>query len=635
MKKLTLSLLLPFILGSAGAQVASSSVGSDSRLSQANVSINAGSYGGPLSSLLAAVARSAGYEVLFDGNIDGSGAATPVVYNFANTPFNQVWPLLMDTYNLSYDVVRVGHKQVLRVGTNPIQKIIKLRNATADDIVNQVKLSFGTPQYTENPIRGADGQVVGTNRVLTDVKLDSPTLRIVSDPRSNSIIVRGTNREVSEVEQAIAQVDNGMQVSGDRSSRKIYSVLGNPAEIQRALRSQYPALQVSPVGQTQQLILNGDGKQLDAALAFLAEIDKPISSGPVIQQRVFQLVNASAKDIKDVLENTLQRNITPTTSSRPATPIVSVDTSGKPTVTVAPTTSAADNAASSAATAASDSNNAPAVTIIADQRTNTLVVRGTAQQVAQIAELIPQLDKAVPQINVQVRIQEISEEAGRTLGLKWNASLGGFNVNIGGSDGQSGLTGTFDPTRSLVNGWNILPTLQALESQTQSKRVYDGSISMQSGQRSSAASTGNASDSAAATIKSGGRLELNIPSVSGNITRSIDYGVVLDFTNPQVAPDGTITLDVHGQVNNLNTTINASTVPNILDFTNSEARTKISFKDGQTVLLSGLLGSNISNNTYGVPYLSSIPVLGKALSTNSTKNTQTQLLVVITANVLK
>ena len=88
--------------------------------------------------------------------------------------------------------------------------------------------------------------------------------------------------------------------------------------------------------------------------------------------------------------------------------------------------------AGTANTGAAASAPATAATIIADKRTNTLIVRGTPEQVAQIAELVPTLDTRVPQINVQIRIQEITETAARSLGVDWKASFGGFSVTAGG-----------------------------------------------------------------------------------------------------------------------------------------------------------------------------------------------------------
>lgn len=665
-------LLLTAALGMAAAQTspatpaAQTSAVADSALSGANVTIEIGRYGGPLSSLLSALAKSAGYGLILDTNVDAlpsaagtatptteagtgtagtpaaTGTARPVVYSFQNKPFNEVWPLLMDVYGLSYDVVRLSGEPVLRVSNTPIQRSVTLKNADATQASQQVKLFFGTPTYSETPQRDAQGNTTGVLRTLADVKLDSATLRIIPDVRSNSVIIRGTNKEVAEVTRLLGQLDSTPGAGTSTTStetqtvQRVYAVKGAQADIVALLAAQYPGLKVTPVGQTGQLVITGPQNQLDAAVTLLGQVDRvaPVVAGAQITQRVFQLVNASAEEVKATLEGTLARELT-TSSIVPNATLID-PTTGQPYTTGALANAPLNPASSTTGTgtAATDTKAATA-SIIADKRTNTLIVRGTADQVAQVADLIPNLDQRVPQINVQVRIQEITETASRSLGMDWKAGFGGFTV----SAGSGGLGAAFDPTRSLV-GFNLGATLNTLQGQGLSKSVYDGAITMQSGQRSlgSGTSTQNASGSAAATIKSGGRLELNIPSTAANVApiqKQIDYGVNLDFFDPQVAPDGTITMRVRGQINDLRTTITADTVPNLLQFVNSEAQTTLTFKSGETLLLSGLLKTTESTNRDGVPFLSSIPVIGGLFGREATKKEQTQLLVVITGNVVK
>ena len=261
-----------------------------------------------------------------------------------------------------------------------------------------------------------------------------------------------------------------------------------------------------------------------------------------------------------------------------------------------------------------------------------MIIRGTQAQVDQISQIIPSLDVRVPQVNLQVRIQEINETASRSLGVDWKAGFGNFVVNVA----STAVKAIFDPTQALV-GFNLGATLSALENQGMTKRVYDGAVTMQSGQRSLGATSAvsNSSSSAAAHVQSGGRIELNIPSGAANvppIQRQIDYGVTLDFYSPQVAPDGTITVRVSGKV-----TGEPGDVTNgqVIRFTNSEAQTTITFKAGETVLLSGLLGTNQATTNDGVPFLSSIPLIGALFGKQTTNTTRSQLLVVITGNVLQ
>lgn len=694
----------------------------DAQLTNASVTFDLRRAGSDLATMLLALAKSAGYDIILEPGVDAilqansvggpseagalgpATAAARVTYNFVNKPFNEVWPLVLDIYGLSYETLRIGDRPVLRVTAKPIQRIVTLPGTLNVSLVErQLKLSFGSLKAVSNSqSSAAPGQSASTTTETTreEIVLDSPTLRIVAEPTSNSIIIRGTNQEVAQVQRLLAEIvavqPQALQVvsatpqpdvqriyaargaaadltavltaqyptlkvtpvgqtgqlvlSGSRSqldaalellaqidrppaataapasppARSIYTVKGQQADISAVLGAQYPELKVTPVGQTGQLVLMGPQTQLDAALALLGQVDRPAPNPAQTVQRVFQLVNASAEEIKATLEGTLAREVTP---EKPLAnvPGNATDTNGN--VVTATATGAAQTPSASAATTSP--------TIIADKRTNTLIVRGTAVQVEQITDLIPRLDQVVPQINVQVRIQEISETAARTLGMDWKVGFGGFNVSLGGG----GLGATFDPTRSLV-GFNIFPTLQALETQGLTKRVYDGNITMQSGQRSlgTTTATQNASSTAAASIKSGGRLEINIPSQAANVAaiqKQIDYGLNLDFFDPQVAPDGTVTLRVRGQVNNLAGELPTNALPNLLNFTNSEAQSTITFKSGQTVLMSGLLGTTESRTNGGVPFLSSLPLIGPAFGKQTTNRTQTQLLVIITGNVVK
>lgn len=703
----------------------------DPKLSTSGVSFDIRRTGSDLASTLLALAKSAGYEIVLEPSVDpilaansvvssatagttaGAAPTSVVAYSFVNKPFNEVWPLVLDIYGLSYETVQVGGKPVLRVSTRPIQKIVKLPDGLGSaSVERQLKLAFGTRQTVTQSSGGQAGS--STSTTTEDIVLNSPTMRIVAEPTSNSIIIKGTNQEVAQVENLLsqiisaqvtnpseplvqriykaggpvadltatltgqfpalrvsaipstgqlilsgtqsqinaalallAQVDvNSQDQANNPTAQRVYSVQGAQADITTLLGAQYPGLKVTPVGQTGQLVITGPQNQLEAALTLLGQVDRPTppvvaQTGPQTVQRVFQLVNASAEEVKATLEGTLARDLTAASANQPLTniPVTATDANGNPiTVTVpASQTNAAQAAAQASAqqaadTAAQVAQNSNGATIIADKRTNSLIVRGTPDQVAQIAELVPQLDQAVPQINVQVRIQEITEQAARALGLDWKVGFGGFNVSVG----SGGLGATFDPTRSLV-GFNIFPTLTASETQGLTKRVYDGNITMQSGQRSLGTGTSaqNASGSAAASIKSGGRLEINIPSSSGNIIRQIDYGLNLDFFDPQVAPDGSITMRVRGQVNNIAGALPTTALPNLLNFTNSEAQSTVTFKSGQTVLMSGLLGSTESRSNEGVPFLSSIPVIGAAFGRQNTSRNQTQLLVIITGTVMR
>ena len=663
--KHTTALLLTAALGLASAQTApattvrtqtaqpqtastqTASTVTDPALSKAAITIETGRYQGPLSSLLGAIAQAAGYELVLEVNVDnltGEGnQARPVAYSFRDKPFNEVWPLLMDVYGLNYTVSELGGQPVIRVNNTAVQRVVDLKTAEASYVVERARVFFGSPvgqnqaqPQSQQPAQPQDQTAGGQ----TQYQFDSPTLRVIADGVTNRVIIRGNNQEVRDVEAFVRNLDASATAqreeqearygSNNASSnrREIYTTNRTASELLPFLQAQYPALRITAVPGGRSLMIDGESDTVTEAINLLTRVD-PAPSADNTTQRVFQLVNANAVEIATTLSNTLARQLA----------------------------NASVNASSSSSTTTSN-NSANAVgeavrlaereaTIIPDARTNTLIVRGTPSQVAQIAALIPTLDQRVPQINLQVRIQEINETAVNSLGLNWSANIGGFRIaNLGIGETTSGTTGgfttTFNPLASSV-GFNLFPALSALENQNVSKRIYSGSVAMQSGQRRLDASNGSrdASDMAAASVRSGGRLEITIPSGAGNIEKSIPYGVVLDFFDPVVAPDGTITVRVRGQITTvgnreaLDAAITKGSVPYLLDFLNSEAQTKISFKPGETILLTGLGSSNDSETKQGIPGLSKVPGLGALAGRQSTNQNRTQMLFVITGDILQ
>jgi type IV pilus assembly protein PilQ len=175
----------------------------------------------------------------------------------------------------------------------------------------------------------------------------------------------------------------------------------------------------------------------------------------------------------------------------------------------------------------------------------------------------------------------------------------------------------FDSTSALA-GFNIGAALNALESQKLSKRINDSNVSVV--------------NNGSASIRSGGRIELNIASSSGNISKTIPFGVLLQV-KPRISNDGTIAMDIAAEVSDVQN--KGSLDPNRIDFDERKSETTVIMQSGQTVLLGSLLATTQDESTVGIPVLSSIPLIGDLFKTRKTNDRQTQLLIVVTANLIK
>ena len=368
--------------------------------------------------------------------------------------------------------------------------------------------------------------------------------------------------------------------------RKFYTIpSGDPGKVAAFLDKEVPGIITTVVPGQRVISVRGTEKQQEEVQRILAQIIVPPQAGPPIYQKTFRLSNARAKDVAGVLAEALQAR--------------QVNASGGQGGEEQPQ-----------ATAPVANNN---LSITADERTNTLIVTGTAKQIEMAEELIKKLDFPVQQVNVQVRIQEVSQSLIQNLGLKWNTISGG---NVVASIIDNGLSLIFDATRSLAS-LNIVATLNALEKQGLSRTVNDSNITVLNNQEG--------------FIQSGATIFIS-RVVNDKVERvPYDIGVIVRVT-PQITADGEIVLKVESEVSDIK---ERNPVTGDIDvLTKQKSNTTLRLKDGDTAVLGGLIQTKRRETTQGVPILMHIPLLGNLFKQTTVDNSDTELLLVITANIL-
>jgi type II secretory pathway component GspD/PulD (secretin) len=362
--------------------------------------------------------------------------------------------------------------------------------------------------------------------------------------------------------------------------RKLYPLRFADAEkVAPFLAREVPGIVVQTVPGQPVLSVRGTAKQLSEVESLLAQIDRAPEQGPPIFQRTFQLSNAKAKDLAQVLQEALKAKAAPSARGQ--------GQSGNPT---------------------------PTATVVADERTNTLIVTGTAEDLALVEGLIPRLDQAVPQVNLRVRIQEVQSNLTRSLGLKWNTIAGG---NVVASILDSGLSLIFDSTRSLA-ALNIVATLDALQRQGLSRALRDVNQTVLNNQT--------------ARLQSGETFLIR-RVVENRVERvPFDIGIIVEVT-PQITADGQILLNIRAEVSG---NVQRNPVDGDVDrFTKQVVTTTLRVRDGQTVVLGGLTSQENTQTVQGVPILMDIPLIGELFKQRTGETTDRELLVVITADILK
>jgi type II secretory pathway component GspD/PulD (secretin) len=424
--------------------------------------------------------------------------------------------------------------------------------------------------------------------------------------QANDVIVVGTPDAIAALKAQEAPV--AVEVS-EEQRQEFFRVNNEPKDVADIVERAVPGVAVEAFDSVKSIAVTGTPTQLAQVKAVLSQFDSP-STSIQYERVVYKLNNALAasgtipdpadpeKDIQivglaEILAQTFE-GVEVTVQQNGAAAGVEGDAAGAIANAPAQTESAKP-------------------TIIADGRTNSLIVTAPAEVQAQIAAVIEQLDVPQPQINLQVRIQEMTRTAGETLGIDWSAGLGNFAFKTL----EDSVSFIFD-AQQAISGLNIGATLDALERQGLSRRVDDANMTViNNGQ---------------VNLQSGGKIIVLIPGVDQNIERVINYGVQIKIS-PRLNNEGQIVISVLAQLDLLPP--GGVSDPSLIDLSSRNVQTTVTVEPGQTVLLGALFTNTATTSTKGVPILSTIPIIGSAFNRTDTSKSDSELLLVLTADVVE
>jgi len=136
--------------------------------------------------------------------------------------------------------------------------------------------------------------------------------------------------------------------------------------------------------------------------------------------------------------------------------------------------------------------------------------------------------------------------------------------------------------------------------------------------------------STTATPVSGGAI------ASNTLTSTIQYkdiGIILKV-KPQVNDSGLISLEISQEVSALGDNVQIGG-QNFASVNKTEATSNLVAQDGETIIIGGLIREDIQHSKSGIPFLSSIPILGTLFSSVNDRNTRNELIILLTPRVVK
>jgi general secretion pathway protein D/type IV pilus assembly protein PilQ len=409
----------------------------------------------------------------------------------------------------------------------------------------------------------------------------------------NNVIVVGP-REV--VERARGQAAQPAPAT-EPTVREFYQVRsGDPEALAAFVQQEVPGVTVRAVPGQNVLSISGPSRAVNEALSLLQRIDVSQAAVPTapLVQKSFALSHARASELAEVLSKAIAAQ-------------------------------AQDQAAPAQGQGQAAAPAAPRVTVVAEPRTNTIIVTGTAEQIALAERLIPSLDRPVQQVQLQIRVQAVSGEVIRNLGIKWETISGG---NLIASFLSTGLNLIFDATRSLAS-LNIRAVLDALEKQQLSRRLSDANLLVEDNYGADTSDL-RTTGAKGAEIKVGGRLLIPIRIGDQISVREFDYGLLVRV-RPQISTDGSILLEVFTQTGG----DPADGPAGSIRIPQQSTLSKLRIRDGQTVVLGGLVQKVTDTSESKIPLLGDIPLLGELFKIRNASVKDDELIVIITGSIVK
>lgn len=293
-------------------------------------------------------------------------------------------------------------------------------------------------------------------------------------------------------------------------------------------------------------------------------------------------------------------------------------------------------------------------TVTIDTRTNTLIVKDTAETISNIRDLISKIDIAVKQVMIEARIVSATDTFSKELGVKWGILSQGAasnrNLLVGGNlstiDNLKTYTtatnadGTTYPVYSGITAANNLSVNLGAANPAGSIAFGLLSISdllldlelsaMQADNKGEVISSPKVltADKQTARIMSGTQIPYQEASASGATSTSfIEAALSLEVT-PNITPEGRIGMDLSIE-NGSPTIINGATA-----VSKDSIKTNVVVDDGQTVVLGGVFKNTLGNDVTKIPFLGDLPYVDRFFKRTSKTNNKQELLIFVTPKLV-
>jgi len=271
--------------------------------------------------------------------------------------------------------------------------------------------------------------------------------------------------------------------------------------------------------------------------------------------------------------------------------------------------------------------------VVADKRSNSLIIKDVPSQFPIVEDLLTRLDIRTPQVMIKVEVLETTTKAVEQLGMNWSGAFGTYTGPVHNTIwpmnnilGRNNSSGEGIKTTGLFSMDGVTAAITALLTNTDTKILARPQVMTMNNETARIELSSKEKDTETVTSTS----STTGVGATGKTWTSQDTGVVLEVT-PQISKDGYVTMHLKPSF----TELELSRFTDAYDVHKRGTETTVMVKDGETVVIGGLIKSKRTGAVEKVPFFGDIPILGAAFRYKTKDNTDRELIIFITPNIVK
>ncbi|WP_338593641.1 type IV pilus secretin PilQ family protein [Shewanella khirikhana] len=280
--------------------------------------------------------------------------------------------------------------------------------------------------------------------------------------------------------------------------------------------------------------------------------------------------------------------------------------------------------------------------VAVDERTNTLLVKDTAETLLAVRRMIDVLDIPIRQVLIESRMVTVKDNVAEDLGIRWGITdQQGTKGTSGSLEGAQSIAGGVVPEISDRLNVNLPAPTNAASIAFHVAKLADGTVldmelsalEQENKGEIIASPRITTSNQKAAYIEQGVEIPYVSASSSGSTTVSFKKAVLSLRVTPQITPDNRVILDLEITQDSQGETVDTATGRAVAIDT-QRIGTQVLVDNGETIVLGGIYQQNLISRVSKVPVLGDIPLVGFLFRNTSDKNERQELLIFVTPKIV-